>query len=332
MPPPVITGLLVGALGAWIATLLHIAAPALVGSAIATSVICMRGFRFALPRWLTTLAFSMVGIAMGSSVTQEVLQDIDRWLVSLAVLLVCIVTIMVTNTMLLTRVFRWDRKTAILASAPGALSTVVALASEGHGDATRVAVVQSMRLALITLALPIAGLFIAIPPSPYGSGGGWQAVALLVPAYAIGWGLLRLKVPTAHLLSALILAAIAYGSGWVTERPANWFTTFGFVVIGTMIGSRFSGVGMRKQVKSLLAGLAVTWAGALVALAFAVLAIHIAGIDGLSAAIAYAPGGVEAMGAVAVALHSAPALVAAHHLFRILVVSFGVPLLFTRLR
>lgn len=332
MPRTAIIGLIIGCIGAWVASLAHIAAPALVGSAVACAIVCMRGFRFALPRWLTTLAFSTVGIAMGSSVTREMLSQIDRWLVSIALLVLCIVAIMVTNTAMLTRFFRWDRKTAILASAPGALSTVVGLAAEGHGDPMRVAVAQSVRLALITLALPVAGLFITIPASPYGASGGWGAVALLLPAYAIGWALLRWQVPTAHLLSALLLAAVAYGGGWVVERPANWFTNFGFVVIGTMIGSRFSGVGMRAQVKSLIAGTALTYLGAFIAVIFALLAVYLTGIDGLSAAIAYAPGGVEAMGAVAVAMHAAPAMVAAHHLARILVVSFGVPILFARMR
>jgi hypothetical protein len=46
--------------------------------------------------------------------------------------------------------------------------------------------------------------------------------------------------------------------------------------------------------------------------------------------VAYAPGGVEAMAAIAVQLGLAPAFVAAHHVARLLVLTLLVPLLLAR--
>ena len=46
--------------------------------------------------------------------------------------------------------------------------------------------------------------------------------------------------------------------------------------------------------------------------------------------LSYAPGGVEAMAAMAVQLHLAPAVVAAHHVLRLLVLTVLVPLMLAR--
>ena len=323
----IVRGVAVGFLGAFIATWSGLPAAPLVGSAVATAALCMAGHGFALPQWLTRVAFVTVGLAMGSGISPATLTGANEWAVSLLIMTACMFVILATNTILLTKVFKWDRNTALLASAPGALSAVVGLAAEGHGDVVKVSVAQSVRLALITLMVPVVSIWITLPDLPIRET--TLATALLIPpAFVIGSFLTKWRVPTAHLLTGLILSAVAYLSGVLNHTPSAYMTIPGFVLIGTLIGSRFSGVGPGSQRKTILAGISLTCLGGLTALVFAWMAVHLTDIDPVSATIAYVPGGVEGMGAMALALNAAPAVVAAHHLVRILVVSLFVPMLF----
>lgn len=325
----VFIGISVGCVGAALATAIGLPAGALVGSAIATGAACVIGLRFAIPIWITRCAFVVVGIAMGSGVSPDVLGEIDRWILSILIMSLSLFLVLFANTAMLMRVFNWDQKTAILASAPGALSSVVALAAEGHGDVARVSIAQSIRLILITLMVPAASLWITFPELlPRETS--FEALLLMPLAYGIGWVFLRWKVPTAFLLSGLLISALIYLTGLIAHPPNFWITFPGFVLIGSLIGSRFSGVGPKTRKSTLYAGLALTLQGGAIAMFFAYVSVRLVHIDPASAAIAFAPGGVEGMGAMALALNAAPAFVAAHHLTRILLVSIFIPAYFAR--
>jgi hypothetical protein len=102
-------------------------------------------------------------------------------------------------------------------------------------------------------------------------------------------------------------------------------------MMGALIGSRFSGQDVGALRKVLVAGCAVTaitmvCAALGVALAFAAL-----GISPALLIVAFAPGGVEAMAAIAVQLGLDPTFVATHHVIRLAILSVLVPVLMVRL-
>ncbi|MGC5341238.1 AbrB family transcriptional regulator, partial [Escherichia coli] len=55
----------------------------------------------------------------------------------------------------LQRVHGWDRTSAFLAGSPGALSQISILAVERGADLPGIAVVQTMRVIILTAALPM---------------------------------------------------------------------------------------------------------------------------------------------------------------------------------
>jgi membrane AbrB-like protein len=100
----------------------------------------------------------------------------------------------------------------------------------------------------------------------------------------------------------------------------------GFVVTGAVIGSRFTRIARPDLMRLAAAGLMAT--GAAVALSAAG-ALSVAMLTGLSFPVvwvAFAPGGVEGMAAIGLALGFDPAFVATHHIFRIVVVIALLPL------
>ena len=65
----------------------------------------------------------------------------------------------------LQRVHGWDRTSAFLAGSPGALSQITMLAVEKGADVPAIAVVQTMRVIILTAALPMILALTGIAPS-----------------------------------------------------------------------------------------------------------------------------------------------------------------------
>jgi uncharacterized membrane protein AbrB (regulator of aidB expression) len=64
----------------------------------------------------------------------------------------------------------------------------------------------------------------------------------------------------------------------------------------------------------------------------AIIAAELIGLPPAALLLAFAPGGVEIMAALAVSTGLEPALVAAHHVARLLILSVAVPLLIVRMK
>ena len=97
--------------------------------------------------------------------------------------------------------------------------------------------------------------------------------------------------------------------------------------MGTLIGSRFSGITPRTLGNSLAAGMLTTTVAALVSVSASFVAAKMLDLPINHVLIAFAPGGVETMAAMAVLLEVDPSFVAVHHVARLLFLTMLVPIL-----
>src|SRR5438445_7674291 len=65
----------------------------------------------------------------------------------------------------LQRMHGWDQTSALLAGSPGALSQITILAAEKGADVAGIAVVQTLRVIILTAALPLVLVVTGIAPS-----------------------------------------------------------------------------------------------------------------------------------------------------------------------
>lgn len=102
--------------------------------------------------------------------------------------------------------------------------------------------------------------------------------------------------------------------------------------MGILIGTRFCGQRLADLRRNLKAGLGVTTIACAVAAAGALVAAELLEMSPALLLISFAPGGVEVMAAMAVQLGLEPAFVAAHHVFRLLILAVLIPILVARAR
>jgi membrane AbrB-like protein len=327
--------LLVAATGAALAQAAGVPAGSLIGAVLASALLARRRPRAALPLELRNLAFAAIGVSMGAGLGPETLGQLSRWPISLAALVLSVAVTVALSTWMLRRLAGMDRQTAVLASMPGALSAVLAAAEERGADLRAVLVLQSVRLLSITLVLPPLLVLLergagpVPPPSavlPPDMGWPWAA-ALLAGGWLVGRPLGRVGVPAPQVVGGVLLSGATHLGGWAAGPLPPILLFASFALIGALIGTRMAGVTAAELRRLGGLGFLQTALACAVALIAALAVVPLTGLPLDLVTVAFAPGGVEAMAAVALALGLDPLFVGLHHLLRIFLLIGALPLL-----
>lgn len=310
----------------------------LMGSMTATAAAALAGLRVGLPPTLREVAFVLLGISIGSSATPESVGAMRAWPGSIALLAGSVAATAFVSTFYLERAHGWDRTTARFASVPGAFSAVAVMAAASSADLPRVVLAQGLRIVtLVALMPPLLSFFSAgAPVAATGAAAGTNTIAEAVAVLAASGGaaaaLYRLGVPAGTFLGAMAVSAALHASGLVHGRFPPALVVAGFVATGAVIGARFYGTAMATVWRT-VPGAAVSILLALaVSAASAGIGSWLLGLPFGQLWLAYAPGGVEAMGAMALVLGLEPAFVGAHHILRMLGLTFIAPFWLRRTR
>lgn len=155
---PIAESLLVGAIGGFLFNAAKFPAGWLAGSMVFAAAAALAGRPIHVPRPLTRVCSVVLGIAIGSVVTPETLRGMMTWPLSIAMVATSVAAATLATFFYLTRVHGWNTVTAILASVPGGLAQVMALATEERRncDIRGVAIVQTLRVMILTVVVPAA--------------------------------------------------------------------------------------------------------------------------------------------------------------------------------
>ena len=309
--------------------LLGLPAGWLMGGALAVTIAAMAGAPMSLPDGLRNVVFVLIGMSMGASVAPDSLQFLGSWPISLAALAIELVIIVAATGWMLTKVFKLDPGTAYLSSFPGHLSFVMGIAATGIGNARQIVIIQVIRILMLTIAVPIGAVFLPIDHfaaqvsldylSPL------QLILLAAACVAVGLVFMRLKVPAGMVLGAMAAATAAKLGGLYTEAMPAPLVVATFVMTGALIGSRFVGITRGEFLAAAKGGLIAT------AMTVSIVTVMALGVGQLvdmpfgQIWLGLSPGALEGMGALGIALGYDTAFIAAHHVIRLLLLSFAIP-------
>jgi len=322
--------LLVGGAGGLLFAWANLPGGLISGAMIAVGLAGLAGRPLAVPPILTQTVLLLLGISLGSLVSRQLIQHIGAYPLTIALLALATFCSTFGSSVYLRRVHGWDKTSALLAGSPGALSQITVLAAEKGADVAGIAVVQTMRVIILTAALPLllalTGMAAAAPPAMVGAIASPLELAELVAAAAAIALLLRLmKFPASWMFGAMIGSSLLHGTGLVEGGLPPWVRGVALVGIGALIGTRFARVTIKTLLSHVNAGLG-SFAVAIVISAIFVTAIalttHVRLAD---IVVAFAPGAMDAMLALALTLHIDPIFVGAHHLSRFVFVTIATP-------
>lgn len=319
----------IGSLGALVAFMIDLPAPFLCGPALAVTAAGLGGLSLSVPKSLRNATFVVVGISMGTSVTPDVIEAAKTWPVSFLAVLVTVVILLYVAYWILHQGFGYDRNTAMLAASPGHLSYIISLTAETKSDLASVSVIQSVRVLALTLAVPLLVEYldlVSIEPIVLISPMPPLVLGLtILGSLAVGWIFMRWRFPAALLLGGVAVSIGIHITGLTSGGVPSWLSQPTYIVLGSLIGTRFSRASLRDMRKAFLAGGVVTIAVVLLASIVALLVSRLIGVPLNAVMIAFAPGGLETMAAMAVMMHADTAYVGSHHVLRLLFLSVLMP-------
>jgi membrane AbrB-like protein len=146
--------LTVGTLGGLVGHVLGVPAGALLGSlaAVATFNVVREGGA-TVPGWLRSPSRILVGATIGSLATPALLRSLGASVGWAAAITTAVVAVGLLLGLLLARTTGMDRRTALLASCPGGITEMVALAEQSRANVEVVLGIQLVRKLVILIGI-----------------------------------------------------------------------------------------------------------------------------------------------------------------------------------
>jgi hypothetical protein len=322
--------LLVGSAGGLLFVWANLPGGLISGSMIAVGAAALAGRPLAVPPIITQAVLVLLGISLGSLASRQLIQHIGAYPWTIGLLALATFCSTFGSSIYLQRVHGWDRTSAFLAASPGALSQITILAAERGADVPAIAVVQTMRVIILTAALPLLLALTGIAPSSPASpaiaiASPLELAELMAASVAVSLLLRMMKFPASWMFGAMIASSVMHGAGFIEGGLPPWMRGVALVGIGALIGARFARVKPSTLLGHVNAGFgsfAIAIAISAIFVAIIVMTTHVRIAD---IVVAFAPGAMDAMLALALTLHIDPIFVGAHHLSRFVFVTIATP-------
>lgn len=306
--------------------------PFLFGPMTACLIAALSGAPLAGTKPLARGARTILGVAVGASITPEVIGQVPQMLGSVLFVPIYVVLIGLMGVPYFSRVCGFDRPTAYYAAMPGGLQDMVIFGQEAGADVRALSLVHATRVLVIVTVVPIILLhgFDVPLDQPIGEPAADlppAQMALMVAAAIVGWkGGERIGLFGAAILGPLALTAAMSLAGWIEHRPPAEAVLTAQFFIGMGIGVGYVGVTLRELRRDVLSG--IVYVLMLAALAFAVTEIVVlAGFaNPVEGFLSFAPGGQAEMTVLAIVAGADLGFIVIHHLVRILIVITGAPI------
>ena len=330
----------VGGLGGFIAESIGLPMPWMLGSLIITGCFFSFGkshlpINYKFPNKFRLIFIAIIGIMIGSQVNQELIKQSSNMVISLLAITVFVVIAHFTNYIIFRKLGKYDGPTAFFCGAPGGLMESITMGEEVGCDIKLLTVQQFLRIISVVIIVPtLMSIWVG---EPLGSASGIKLptsnselpfflnyfLVFVVAVTGLFFGI-KLKLPAAHLMGPLIVAALISLLDVTPIHLPVLLVIISQVVIGVSLGTRFldisSSVFYKGAWLSLISVFSMLSIGGL--LCFLVTPFTETSLNALL--ISFAPGGVTEMSLIALSLSANPAVVTLHHLYRIIITVSGL--------
>ncbi|OWU67893.1 aminopeptidase [Roseovarius sp. 22II1-1F6A] len=306
--------------------------PYLLGPLFVCLIAALSGLKLKDMGPVNTGMRSILGVAVGSSITPELVHRLPNMAYSAALVPLFIAVIGLVGYPFFRRVMKFDGPTAFYAAMPGGLQDMVIFGEEAGADIRALSLVHATRVLIIVTFVPFVITHV------YGQtldGAVGAAVAdipvrellLMAAAALIGWKVAeRAGLFGASILGPLIATAVLSLAGFIEHRPPAIAIVFAQFFIGAAIGAKYTGVTWRELRIDVLAGLLFCAILGVIALVFAETATLLGWAPAVEALLSFAPGGQAEMAILTIVAGADLAFVVTHHILRIVVVILGAPI------
>lgn len=326
--------LIFGLVGLLLALALQLPLPFLLGPLLFIGLLSVLRVPMQFIDSIRSPTFGLLGLYIGSAVSEQAAIFQSSWVWTSILMFFFSFVATALGALYFRYCAAYSKAESLLASMPGALAPIASYITDNNIPPFRIIPAQTIRVVVLVGLSPFIYQWITGNEEPAIALQNWQTLSwlpdfflLLLISTPCIWCMKRLNIPNAWFLGCMSISLIAYLVGWVDSALPSWFLYVVLFFIGTMIGMRFAGIGFADLAIYSWHGLAFT----VLLLAFT-LCVAFFGAwwlqkDIISMFLAFAPGGVHEMTVIAVNYDVEPLFVVFHHILRLFIISFSLPLI-----
>ncbi len=304
-----------------------------LGPMLITSVATLGGLKTKMPRLVLSTVLIFLGLYIGNYIDKNLFSQINQWVWTSLIMLVYIIVSVLLVSKYLQKFSGYETKTSIFSAAPGALGPLLILAENTKSDLSQVATSHLIRLIIIITVFPflVDNFYnaenIQITEEVVVEQNILHLIILLALSILFIFLFDKLKIPAALLSGTLV----ASGFLQITEiasykLPAN-VIDYCLLILGASVGCRFANKTFNEVARNTLHSFVAT--SLLVLLG--VIAAFIAGLfidkNFFTLLLSYCPGGIYEVAVIAIFFDLDPEFVSFHHIIRLLMILFTVPII-----
>ncbi len=306
--------------------------PFLFGPLFACLVAALAGAPLSGLGQVSVAARTILGVAVGASLTPDVVAQVPQMAVSVALIPLYIAVIALVGVPFFRRVYGFDWATSWYAAMPGGLTDMVLFGQEAGGDVRALSLIHATRVLIIVTAAPLIltlgfGVTLNAPIGVPAAELPVHEMLIMVAAAIAGWkGGERIGLFGAPIVGPLIVTGALSMLDVIHFRPPAEAILAAQFMIGLGIGVGYVGVTLHEIRRDVTAAVVFVLLLAALAALFTEVVVLLDLATPMNGFLAFAPGGQAEMTILAIILGADLGYVVVHHLTRVLLVISGAPI------
>ena len=316
-----------------VADFLHIPLAWMLGPMIATSIAALSGLKIIMPRIILSFILIFLGLYIGNYIDQNLINQIGQWFWTSLVMLGYIIISVIFVSKYLEKFSGYNKKTSIFSAAPGALGPLLILAEHEKSDLSQVATSHLIRLIIIITLFPfIVDNFSQLDSNPipefnFLNQNHFDLLILLISSIILIVIFDKLKIPAPLLSGTLVASAILQISDIASYKLPDQSINFCLLILGASVGCRFANKSLNEVIKNSFHSFVATFFLVVLGIIAAIIAGYVVDKNFFTLLLSYCPGGIYEVAVIAIAFDLDPEFVSFHHIIRLLMILFIVPII-----
>ena len=304
-----------------------------LGPMLGTSVGALMGLKIIIPRIVLSSILILLGLYIGNYIDKNLFSQIHEWAFTSLIMFAYIILSILVVSIYLQKFSKYEKKTSIFSAAPGALGPLMILAEDQKTDLSHVATSHLIRLIIIVTVFPFfvnsyydadLGEFVQETLKNQNIS---NLLILIIFSIILILIFDRFKVPAALLTGTLVASGLLQITEIASYQISPKIVDYCLLILGASVGCRFADKTFNEVAKNAFHSFIATFLLVLLGVIAAFAASLIIDKNFFTLLLSYCPGGIYEVAVIAIFFNLDPEFVSFHHIIRLLMILFIVPVI-----
>tara|TARA_B110000238_G_scaffold55911_1_gene61113 strand:+ start:327 stop:1406 length:1080 start_codon:yes stop_codon:yes gene_type:complete len=305
----------------------------MLGPMIITSIAALSGLKIKMPKLALSGILIVLGLHIGNYIDQNLFNQMINWIWTSVIMFIYIIVCILVVSKYLQKYSGYGQKASIFSAAPGALGPLMILAEHEKTDLSQVATSHLIRLIIIITVIPfiivnnVITETLILDEFDYMAQNHFNLIILIIASLIFIFMFDKIKIPAALLSGTLFASGLLQITDIASYKLPDASINFCLLILGASVGCRFAEKSIKEIANNSFHGLIATIILVLLGLVAAYVATFFVDTNFLTLILSFSPGGIYEVAVIAIAYNLEPDFVAFHHIIRLLMILFTVPVI-----